>query len=41
LKYPVGIFTADARAHQGQNRTLFGLCIRGGRGGGTMISCVL
>ena len=40
-KYPVGIFTADARAHQDQSRTLFGLCIRGGRGGGTMIRGVL
>src|ERR1039458_2673101 len=41
LKYPVGILTADAHAHQDQNRTLFGLCIRGSRGGGTMIRGVL
>jgi hypothetical protein len=41
LKYPAGILTADARAHQDQSRTLFGLCIRGGRGGGTMIRGVL
>ena len=40
-KYPVGILTADARAHQDQSRTLFGLCIRGSRGGGTMIRGVL
>ena len=41
LKYPVGIFTADARAHQDQSRTLFGLCICGSRGGGTMIRGIL
>jgi hypothetical protein len=41
LKYPAGILTADARAHQDQSRTLFGLCIRGSRGGGTMIRGVL
>jgi len=40
-KYPVGLLTADARAHQDQSRTLFGLCIRGGRGGGTMIRGIL
>jgi hypothetical protein len=41
LKYPVGLLTADARAHQDQSRTLFGLCIRGSRGGGTMIRGIL
>ena len=32
--YRVGILTANARAHQGKSRTLFALCIRGGRGDG-------
>lgn len=40
-EYPVGILTADARANQDQSRTLFGLCIRGSRGGGTMIRGIL
>jgi len=33
LKYPVGILAADARTPQVKAETLFGLCIRGSRGG--------
>src|ERR1035441_5297853 len=33
--YRVGILTANAHVHQGKNRTLLGLCIRGSRGDGT------